>query len=136
MNRTKFGDRTINGLNRADFDEINIVGNIDSLTIDDNEGSAGQVLCKNSITNKLEFNAVPIADDTITTNMIQDLQITNDKIANATIDGTKLASNININTTGALTIGGITTLKNIVLFYDGATSKSVISPFNRYIKYR
>jgi hypothetical protein len=128
MNRTKFGDRTINGLNRADFDEINIVGNIDSLTIDDNEGSAGQVLCKNSITNKLEFNAVPIADDTITTNMIQDLQITNDKIANATIDGTKLASNININTTGALTIGGITTLKNIVLFYDGATAKASYLP--------
>jgi len=148
MNRTKFGERTINGLNRADFDEVNIAGNIDSLTIDDNEGSAGQVLCKNPITNKLEFNAVPIADNTITTNMIQDLQITNDKIANNTIqngkiadttieggkiandtiDGTKLTSNININTTGSLSIGGITTLKNIVLFYDGTTAKATYSP--------
>jgi hypothetical protein len=72
MNRAKFGERTINGLNRADFDEINIASSIDSLTINDNEGSAGQVLCKNSITNILEFNAVPIADDTITTNMILD----------------------------------------------------------------
>lgn len=148
MNRTKFGDRTINGLNRADFDEVNIAGNIDSLTIDDNEGSAGQVLCKNPITNKLEFNAVPISNDTITTNMIQDLQITNDKIAdttiqngkiadttieggkiaNDTIDGTKLTSNININTTGALTIGGITTIKGLVLFYDGATPKGSYIP--------
>ena len=48
--RTKFGERTINGLNRADFDEINIAGEIDSLTIDDYEGSAGQVLSKNPIT--------------------------------------------------------------------------------------
>jgi hypothetical protein len=126
MNRAKFGERTINGLNRADFDEINIASSIDSLTINDNEGSAGQVLCKNSITNILEFNAVPIADDTITTNMIQDNQITSNK----------LATDININTTGALTIGGITTLKNIVLFYDGTTPKASYTPSNRYIKYR
>lgn len=125
MIRTKFGERTINGLNRADFDEVNIAGEIDSLTIDDNEGSAGQVLCKNSITNKLEFNSVPIADDTITTNMIQDLQITNDKIANttiqngkiadATIEGGKLATDININTTGGIEVHNLVANNDLVV---------------------
>jgi hypothetical protein len=57
-------------------------------------------------------------------------------IANDTITGGKLNSAININTTGALTIGGITTLKNIVLFYDGTTPKASYTPSNRYIKYR
>jgi len=125
MIRTKFGERTINGLNRADFDEVNIAGEIDSLTIDDNEGSAGQVLCKNSITNKLEFNSVPIANDTITTNMIQDLQITNDKIANttiqngkiadATIEGGKLATDINITTTGGIEVHNLVANNDLVV---------------------
>ena len=155
MIRTKFGERTINGLNRADFDELNIAGEIDSLTIDDNEGSAGQVLSKNPITNKLEFNSVPIADDTITTNMIQDLQINNDKIANTTIQGEKLATDININTTGGIEVhnlvanndlvvngnvnlnGGFITLgdagtdvittKGTILFNDGATTKGTFA---------
>ena len=113
--RTKFGERTINGLNRADFDEINIAGEIDSLTIDDYEGSAGQVLSKNPITNKLEFNSVPISDDTITTNMIQDLQITNEKIANTTIEGGKLATDIAISTTGNIACVDLSTTGNTTL---------------------
>ena len=115
MIRTKFGERTINGLNRADFDEVNIAGEIDSLTINDNEGSAGQVLSKNPITNKLEFNSVPISDDTITTNMIQDLQINNDKIANTTIQGGKLASDININTTGGIEVHNLVANNDLVV---------------------
>jgi hypothetical protein len=135
--RTKFGERTINGLNRADFDELNVAGEIDSLTIDDNEGSAGQVLSKNPITNKLEFNAVPIADNTITTNMIQDLQITNEKIANTTIEGGKLATDIAISTTGniscdELTTTGDTTLGNAV---DDVLSVNGVVNFNSTIAF-
>ena len=115
MIRSKFGERTIDGLNRADFDELNIAGEIDSLTINDNEGSVGQVLSKNPITNKLEFNSVPIADDTITTNMIQDLQITNDKLANTTIQGGKLATDIAVSTTGNISCNDLSTTGNTTL---------------------
>jgi len=121
-------DRTLSGSTEIYCDILDLPQTINAVRIKNQYGSGGMVLAKNPTTNRIEWSVVPIADNTITTNMIQNLAITNDKIANATIDGTKLASNININTTGALTIGGITTLKNIVLFYDGATAKASYLP--------
>jgi len=135
---SKNEDRTLSGSTEIYCDILDLPQTINAIRIKNVYGSAGMVLSKNSTTNKIEWSNLQIQDDTITTNMIQNLAVTNDKIANltiqngkiadATIDGTKLASNININTTGALTIGGITTLKGIVLFYDGATAKASYLP--------
>ena len=131
-------DRTLSGSTELYADILDLPQTINAIRIKNVFGQGGQVLAKNPTTNRIEWSVVPIADNTITTNMIQDGAITNDKLAtnsvsndkiiNATIDGTKLASNININTTGALTIGGITTLKNIVLFYDGDVAKASYIP--------
>ena len=136
MNRNE--DRTLSGSTEIVCDILDLPSTINAIRVKNVFGQGGQVLAKNPTTNKLEWSVVPIADDTITTNMIVDGAITNDKLAtnsvsnakiiNATIDGTKLASNININTTGALTVGGITTLKNIVLFYDGDVAKASYIP--------
>lgn len=93
-------DRTLSGSTEMYVDILDLPSSINAIRIKNQFGSAGQVLAKNPTTNKLEFSAVPIADDTIETNMIKDLAITNAKIANATIEGGKLASNIAIDTTG------------------------------------
>jgi len=131
-------DRTLSGSTEIYCDILDLPQTINAIRIKNQFGIAGQVLAKNPTTNRIEWAVVPIADDTITTGMIQDLAITNAKIANNTIqngkiaddtiEGGKLASDINLNTTGALTIGGITTFKNIILFNNGATSIGTFSP--------
>lgn len=131
-------ERTLSGSTEIFCDILDLPQTINAIRIRNQFGSAGQVLAKNPTTNKIEWAVVPIADDTITTGMIQDLAVNNDKIANNTIqngkiadntiEGTKLATDININTTGALTIGGITTFKGIILFNNGATSVGTFSP--------
>ena len=125
---SKNESRTLSGSTQLSCDILDLPQTINAIRIKNQYGEAGMVLSKNPTTNKIEWAVVPIADDTITRDMIVNDAINNDKIANATIDGTKLASNINLNTTGALTIGGITTLKGIVLFYDGATAKASYLP--------
>ena len=93
-------DRTLSGSTEMYVDILDLPSTINAIRIKNQFGAAGQVLSKNPTTNKLEFASVPIADDTIETNMIKDLAITNAKIANATIAGGKLAANIDIDTSG------------------------------------
>ena len=99
-------DRTLSGTTEIYADILDLPSTINAIRIRNNFGSAGQVLSKNPTTNKLEFNAVPIADDTITTDMIKDLAITDAKIANNTITGGKLSTNVNgsfnIDTSGGI----------------------------------
>ena len=121
-------DRTLSGSTELYCDILDLPSTINAIRIRNVFGVAGQVLAKNPTTNKIEWAVVPIADDTITTNMIQDLAITDAKIANNTITGGKLSSSINLNTTGALTIGGITTLKGLILFYNGETPVGTFVP--------
>ena len=121
-------DRTLSGSTELYCDILDLPQTINAIRVRNVFGSAGQVLAKNPTTNKIEWAVVPIANDTITTNMIQDLAVTDPKIANDTITGDKLNSAINLNTTGALTVGGITTLKGLILFNNGASSIGTFVP--------
>ena len=99
-------DRTLSGSTQIYADILDLPSTINAIRIRNNFGTAGQVLSKNPTTNKLEFAAVPIADDTITTAMIQNLAVTDAKIANTTITGGKLSANVNgsfnIDTSGGI----------------------------------
>lgn len=121
-------DRTLSGSTEIYCDILDLPQTINAIRIKNQFGVAGNVLAKNPTTNRIEWAVVPIADDTITTDMIKDLAITNAKIANDTITGDKLNSAINLNTTGSLTIGGITTLKGLILFNNGGASVGTFVP--------
>ncbi len=125
---SKNDDRTLSGSTEISCDILDLPSTINAIRIKNNTGIAGQVLAKNVSNNKIEWAAVPIADDTIETDMIKDLAVTDDKIANNTITGSKLNPAINLNTTGALTVGGITTLKGLILFNNGASSVGTFVP--------
>lgn len=121
-------DRTLSGSTEIYCDILDLPQTINAIRIKNQFGIAGNVLAKNPTTNRIEWANVPIADDAIETDMIKDLAVTNAKIANDTITGDKLNSAINLNTTGALTIGGITTLKGLILFNNGGASVGSFIP--------
>lgn len=135
-------DRTLSGSTEIYADILDLPSTINAIRIKNNFGLAGQVLCKNTTNNKLEFNSVPIADDTITTNMIQNLAITDAKIANNTITGGKLSANVNgtfnIDTSGGieannlqadndLVVNGNTNLNGTLTTIGNANSDSLLT---------
>ena len=112
-------DRTLSGSTQIYADILDLPSTINAIRIRNNSGTAGQVLSKNPTTNKLEFASVPIADDTITTAMIQNLAVTDAKIANTTITGGKLSANVNgsfnIDTSGGIEANNITIDNDLVV---------------------
>ena len=83
--------RTLSGQTEINADILVLPNNINALTIDNNKGLAGQVLAKNHLTNKLEWDYV----DDIT-------------IPDGSITGAKLATDIDIDTTGDIIADNIT----------------------------
>ena len=71
MIRNQFGDRTIDGLNTAEFDRVNIQKSPECLTFNDYGGTAGQVLQKDS-SNEPEWKSFAVPDDSITGGMLTD----------------------------------------------------------------
>jgi hypothetical protein len=71
-------DRTLSGSTELYCDILDLPQTINAIRIKNVFGQGGQVLAKNPTTNRIEWSVVPIADDTITTNMIQDGAVNND----------------------------------------------------------
>jgi len=118
MIRSQFGEKTISGMNRAVFDEIEISSNsTNSVVVNGNGGSSGQVLQKDS-SNILQFQDF----------QLQNNSITGDKIdPNTTIGVANLnALTGNISANGTITAGGnfLSTLGNVVLGSGGFETTS------------
>ena len=75
-------DRTIDGMNSATFDEINI---IDRILVNQDAGDNKQVLKSNGVDTLWGDVTDLIADDSITTSMLQDNCVTEEKISDALI---------------------------------------------------
>ena len=135
-------DRTLSGSTQIACDILDLPQTINAIRIKNQFGIAGQVLAKNVSTNKIEWNSVPIADDTITTEMIKDGAVTGPKLSanvngsfnidtsggieaqNITADGDLVVSG-NVNLNGSLTtIGNANTdsllTRGTILFFNGA----------------
>jgi hypothetical protein len=76
-------DRTLSGSTEIYCDILDLPQTINAIRIKNQFGIAGNVLAKNPTTNRIEWTNVPIADNTITTDMIQNLAITNAKLTNS-----------------------------------------------------
>ena len=103
--------RTLSGQTDLSLDNIRLPNNVNTIKIDGNSGLPNQVLAKNGITNKLEW-------DFVETTTIPDGSIT----------GNKLAPNIVINTSGNIT-GAIITATD--KFVQSGTNENL---FNGQIK--
>ena len=86
MIRSQYGERTISGLNKADFDEVNISKASGALTFDNYAGTPHQILQLDS-SNEPGWKDITISPGSIT--------------------GTELANNIAITTTGAISCGDL-----------------------------
>ena len=75
-------DRTIDGMNSAEFDEINI---LDKILIQNDAGENKQVLQSNGLETLWGEVSELIPDDSITTDMLQNNCVTEDKISDAII---------------------------------------------------
>jgi len=80
-----FNPRTLSGVNSDTIEQLNLPSTIDAILIDGNPGERGQVIAKNNITNKLEWDEV----DDIT-------------IPDNSISGDKLKTDITFTTTGLI----------------------------------
>ena len=75
-------DRTIDGMNSAEFDEVNI---LDKILIQNDAGENKQVLQSNGLETLWGEVSELIPDDSITTDMLQNNCVTEDKISDAII---------------------------------------------------
>ena len=100
MSSRNRGQKTLTGEDEIEADSVNIVGS--GLAIDGYFGSAHEVLQKDSI-NELKWKALTIAPKSIT----------GTEIADATIEGSKLATDISISTTGNILTSGTGSISSI-----------------------
>tara|TARA_R110000822_G_scaffold217639_1_gene352175 strand:- start:6563 stop:8773 length:2211 start_codon:yes stop_codon:yes gene_type:complete len=111
--------RTLSGQTDLSLDNIRLPNNVNTIKIDGNSGLPNQVLAKNGITNKLEW-------DFVETTTIPDGSIT----------GNKLAPNIVINTSGNITGAIITATDKFVQsgtndnLYNGKIRTPAITTLN------
>ena len=75
-------DRTIDGMNSAEFDEVNI---LDKILIQNDAGENKQVLQSNGLETLWGEVSELIPDDSITTDMLQNNCVTEDKISDAIV---------------------------------------------------
>ena len=102
-------DRTLSGSTQIYADILDLPQTTNALRIKNTTGSAGQVIAKNTTTNKIEWAVVPIADNTIETDMIKNGAITGAKM-NANVDGS-----FNIDTSGGIEAQNITADGDLVV---------------------
>jgi len=120
-------DRTLSGSTQIYADILDLPKTTNAIRIKNQSGEASDVLHKDASTNKIGWGSVPIANDTITTDMIRDLAVTNAKIANTTITGGKLAADIAISTTGNITCADLTSNGNTAIGDNNSDSLSLKS---------
>tara|TARA_R110002020_G_scaffold305207_2_gene520996 strand:- start:477 stop:3242 length:2766 start_codon:yes stop_codon:yes gene_type:complete len=134
MIRSQFGDRTIDGLNTAEFDRVNIQKSAESLTFNDYGGTAGQVLQKDS-SNEPEWKTFAVSDDSITGGMLTDdisIITTGSILLQAPLGNTKLSLAGNGNITSLAKIEGVDidgtnfkVLNDFLVYHTGQTTHKV-----------
>lgn len=139
MIRNQFGDRTIDGLNTAEFDRVNIQKSPECLTFNDYGGTAGQVLQKDS-SNEPEWKSFAVPDDSITGGMLTDdisIITTGSILLQAPLGNTKLSLAGNGNITSLAKIEGIDidgtnfkVLNDFLVYHVGQTTHKVFQITN------